>query len=109
ESEPSSGSADRAVYIPQGRTLGGSSAINGMIYNRGHATDFDTWAQAGNGGVDSQYRGREGPLPVTDTDWRKPFVEAFIDGVAGLGIPRNPDYNGASQAGVGYMQRVIEN
>ena len=126
--EPSPGSADRAVYVPQGRTLGGSSAINGMIYNRGHATDFDAWAQAGNrgwsyadilpyfkrserriGGVDSQYRGRDGLLPVTDTDWRKPFVEAFIDGVAALGIPRNPDYNGAAQAGVGYMQRLIEN
>ena len=50
KSEPSPGSADRAVFIPQGRTLGGSSAINGMIYNRGHATDFDAWAQAGNRG-----------------------------------------------------------
>lgn len=126
--EPSPGSASRAVYAPQGRTLGGSSAINGMIYNRGQATDFDAWAQAGNhgwsyadvlpyfkrserriGGAGSEYRGRDGLLPVSDTDWRKPFVEAFIDGVAALGVPRNPDYNGASQAGVGYMQRLIEN
>jgi choline dehydrogenase len=125
--EPSAGSADRRVYAPQGRTLGGSSSINGMIYNRGQAVDFDSWAQAGNtgwsyddvlpyfkrserriGGDDTNFHGREGSLPVTDTDWRPPFIEAFIAGVAGLGIPRNPDYNGADQAGVGYMQRLID-
>jgi choline dehydrogenase len=124
--EPSPGSAGRRVYVPQGRTLGGSSAINGMIYNRGQPIDFDSWAQAGNhgwsysdllpyfkrterriGGQDNEFRGRNGCLPVTDTDWRPPFVEAFIAGVAALGVPRNPDYNGASQEGVGYMQRLI--
>lgn len=124
--EPSAGSAGRRVYVPQGRTLGGSSAINGMIYNRGQPIDFDSWAQSGNRGWgfadllpyfkrterrvggDDALRGREGNLPVTDNDWRPPFVEAFIDGVTGLGIPRNPDYNGESQQGVGYMQRLIE-
>jgi choline dehydrogenase len=126
QTEPSVGTADRSVYAPQGRTLGGSSAINGMIYNRGQPFDFDSWAQAGNlgwgfsdllpyfkrserriGGEDNEFRGRSGNLPVTDHDWHMPFVDAFIAGVMGLGIPRNPDYNGASQAGVGYQQRFI--
>jgi choline dehydrogenase len=126
QTEPSVGTADRSVYAPQGRTLGGSSAINGMIYNRGQPIDFDSWAQAGNpgwgfsdllpyfkrserriGGQDNEFRGRSGNLPVTDHDWHMPFVDAFIAGVAGLGIPRNPDYNGASQTGVGYQQRFI--
>ena len=126
QTEPSAGTGNRSVYAPQGRTLGGSSAINGMIYNRGQPIDFDSWAQAGNpgwgfsdllpyfkrserriGGDDNEFRGRSGNLPVTDHDWHMPFVDAFIAGVAGLGIPRNPDYNGASQAGVGYQQRFI--
>lgn len=125
--EPGPATGDRRIYAPQGRTLGGSTAINGMIYNRGQPLDFDSWAQAGNagwgfddvlpyfkktekriGGQDNPYRGRDGQLPVTDNDWRPDFIEAFIAGVAGLGIPRNPDYNGARQEGVGYMQRLID-
>ena len=131
ESEPSEGTAGRPVYVPRGKTLGGSSSINGHIYNRGQRMDYDTWAQEGNRGwgyadilpyfkrserrigpssaaSDEDFHGRDGELPVTDIDGPEPICEAFIDGAAGLGIPRNPDYNGATQAGVGYFQRVIE-
>jgi choline dehydrogenase len=115
----------RRVPIPQGRTLGGSTSINGLVYNRGQAADFDHWASLGNPGWayadvlpyfksmecrvggDDRYRGRQGELPVTDIDWIHPLCEAFIAGAVEQGIPRNPDYNGAEQAGVGYFQRTI--
>ncbi|EHK63855.1 GMC family oxidoreductase [Achromobacter arsenitoxydans] len=117
----------RRVPIPQGRTLGGSTSINGLVYNRGQAADFDHWASLGNPGWayadvlpyfksmerreggDERYRGRQGELPVTDIDWIHPLCEAFIAGAVEQGIPRNPDYNGAEQAGVGYFQRTIRN
>ncbi|CAB3692743.1 GMC family oxidoreductase [Achromobacter pestifer] len=117
----------RRVPIPQGRTLGGSTSINGLVYNRGQAADFDHWASLGNPGWsyadvlpyfksmerrvggDDRYRGRQGELPVTDIDWIHPLCEAFIAGAVEQGIPRNPDYNGAEQAGVGYFQRTISN
>ncbi|WP_088159043.1 GMC family oxidoreductase [Achromobacter xylosoxidans] len=116
----------RRVPIPQGRTLGGSTSINGLVYNRGQAADFDHWAALGNTGWsydevlpyfksmerrvggDDRYRGRQGELPVTDIDWIHPLCEAFIAGAVEQGIPRNPDYNGADQAGVGYFQRTID-
>lgn len=118
----------RRVYAPRGKTLGGSSSINGHIYNRGQRQDFDTWAQMGNrgwsypdvlpyfkrlerriGDGDATYRGREGRLTVTDIDWRDPLCEAFIAGAVSLGIPRNSDYNGTTQEGVAYAQRTIHN
>ena len=124
--EPSPGSGGRRIKTTQGRTLGGSSSINGMVYNRGQAADFDSWAQRGNRGWgyadvlpyfrrtearigpgDPRFHGRDGRLPVTDIDWFHPISEAFIAGAETLGIPRNPDYNGATQAGVGYFQRAI--
>ncbi len=131
KTEPSAGSAGRPIPTTQGRTLGGSSSINGMIYNRGQRADFDTWAQRGNRGWgyvdvlpyfrrtelrigpasasedDARFHGRDGRLPVTDMDWFHPVCEAFIEGAVQLGIPRNPDYNGARQEGVGYFQRAI--
>ena len=126
ESEPSAGTNGRRVHAPRGKTLGGSSSINGHIYNRGQRMDFDGWAQMGNrgwgyadilpyfrrterriGDGDDTFRGRDGGLVVTDVDWRDPLCEAFIDGAIGIGIPRNPDYNGATQEGVGYFQRAI--
>jgi choline dehydrogenase len=128
DTEPSEGTANRAIPMPQGKTLGGSTAINGMNYNRGCPEDFDGWARRGNrgwgyadvlpyfkrterrvGACDVRYRGTEGPLAITDNDWFHPLCDAFIDGAHALGVPPNPDYNAASQAGVGYYQRYIEN
>jgi choline dehydrogenase len=60
-------------------------------------------------GGEDLFRGREGNLPITDLDWRDPLCEAFIEGAVQMGIPRNQDYNGALQAGVSYVQRIIEN
>ena len=124
--EPGPWTAGRRIYSPRGKTLGGSSSINGHIYNRGQRQDFDTWAQIGNRGWgyadvlpyfkrlerrigegEATYRGRDGALTVTDIDWHDPLCEAFIAGAVSLGIPRNPDYNGATQEGVSYAQRTI--
>ena len=126
--EPTEGTAGRRIFSPRGKTLGGSSSINGHIYNRGQRNDFNTWAQLGNrgwgyadvlpyfkrlehriGDGDATYRGRDGALTVTDINWRDPLCEAFIASAVSLGIPRNPDYNGAIQEGVSYAQRTIHN
>jgi choline dehydrogenase len=126
--EPGEGSGGRSIIQTRGKVLGGSSSINGNVYTRGHCDDFNHWAQRGNSGWgyddilpyfkraerrigegDDHYRGREGPLAVTDTDWKHPLCEAFIEGAVSLGIPRNKDYNGASQEGVTYTQRTINN
>lgn len=131
-SEPSEWTGGRRIAAPRGKTLGGSSSINGHIYNRGQRLDFDGWAQRGNRGWgyadvlpyfrrselriadvpaadDDTFRGRDGSLPITDLDWRDPLCEAFVEGAVQMGIPRNRDYNGASQAGVSYVQRVVRN
>ena len=127
-SEASEWTGGRRIAAPRGKTLGGSSSINGHIYNRGQRMDFDGWAQRGNHGwgyadllpyfrrterrvgeADETFRGREGNLPVTDLDWRDPICDAFIEGAVQMGIPRNRDYNGTMQAGVSYVQRVIQN
>lgn len=126
ETEPTPGSGGRRIATTQGRTVGGSSSINGLVYNRGQAADYDAWAQMGNRGWsyddilpffrrtekrigegDDLLRGRDGRLPVTDLDWQHPLCEAFVRGAQSVGIPYNADYNGATQAGVGYYQRVI--
>lgn len=125
--EPTEQTNGRRIPVPQGRTLGGSTSINGLVYNRGQAQDFDDWAAAGNpgwsfnevlpyfkkterriGAGDDQLRGRDGLLPVTDIDWIHPICEAFIEGAHQFGMPRNPDYNGLTQQGVGYFQRTID-
>lgn len=124
--EPSEWTGGRRIYAPRGKTLGGSSSINGHVYNRGQRGDFDTWAQFGNrgwgyadvlpyfkrietrmGGGDDRFAGREGPLKVSYSPWTHPLCEAFMDGCATLGIPRNKDYNGEVQEGVSYTHRAI--
>jgi choline dehydrogenase len=126
--EPSAGTSGRTINLPQGKTLGGSSSVNGMVFVRGQRNDYDSWAQRGNRGWsygdvlpffrmiesrlaphDPDFRGSDGPIPVSDPDWRHPLCEAFIDGAVSLGIPRNSDYNGAVQEGAGYHHRTIRN
>ena len=125
KTEPTALTGGRAIATTQGRTVGGSSSVNGLIYNRGQPADLDSWAQRGNRGwgyddvlpyyrkserrigFGESRRGREGALPITDMDWIHPLSEAFIAGCVGMGIPRNPDYNSGDQAGVGYYQRMI--
>ena len=126
--EPGAWTGGRRILAPRGKTLGGSSSINGHIYNRGQSMDFDTWAQLGNrgwgyadvlpyfrrmerriGNGDPVFRGRDGALAVTDIEWRHPLCDAFIAGAVEAGIPRNPDYNGKVQEGIAYAQRTILN
>jgi choline dehydrogenase-like flavoprotein len=126
KTEPSKAVAGRSIDMPQGRLVGGSSSLNGLVYSRGQADDFNDWAASGNdgwsyaevlpyfkrserriGAGDDRWRGREGALPVTDPAWPHVLCEAFIKGASELGIPRNADYNGARQEGVGYFQRNI--
>jgi choline dehydrogenase len=123
--EPSDWTGGRRILAPRGKTLGGSSSINGHVYNRGQPLDFNTWAQRGNRGWgfadvlpyfrraerriggDDRFRGRSGSLTVTDLGWRHPLCDAFIEGAVQMGIPRNPDYNGSTQEGVSYVQRTV--
>lgn len=125
-SEPTERTNGRRIPLPQGKTLGGSTSINGLVYNRGQREDFDGWAALGNpgwsydevlpyfmrseafvDGGDPALRGHHGALKVTLPHWPHPVCEAFVQGAEELGMPRNPDYNGASQQGVGYFQRTI--
>lgn len=125
QSEPNELTKGRRIPLPQGRVLGGSTSINGLIYNRGQRSDYDHWAALGNRGWsyaeilpyfkkterwvggDDRFRGRSGELPVSDIEWKHPIMDAFIAGAVGMGIPRNPDYNGEAQEGVGFFQRTI--
>ena len=128
QTEPSHWTADRMIEVPRGKTLGGSSSINGHIYNRGQRMDYDTWSQRGNQGWgysdvlpyfkrceqrigegDNTFRGRNGNLQVTDLMYSHPLCEAFMAGAEELGIPRNPDYNGKKQEGISYVQRTTHN
>ena len=126
ESEGSAGTAGRRIHAPRGKTMGGSSSINGNIYSRGQRMDFDGWAQRGNRGWgyadvlpyfkrserrigegDETFRGRNGNLIITDIDYRHPLADDFIIGAVNYGIPLNDDYNGAVQEGISYTQRTI--
>jgi choline dehydrogenase len=120
--EPEPTMNGRKVYWPRGRTLGGSSAINGLICIRGQREDYDAWAAAGNPGWSyadvlpwfrrlehnvrgaSEWHGADGPLWASDIEERHPLIEAMIAGAGELGIPRNDDFNGATQEGAGYYQ-----
>ncbi len=127
KTEPSEGTGGRSIIQSRGKTLGGSGSINGHIYTRGHRSDFDAWAANGCSGWsyaevlpyfkrnerrigegDDRYRGRNGPFTITDIEEPDALCEAFMEGAQSLGIPRNPDYNGASQDGIGYVQRSID-
>ncbi len=124
-SEPETNTNGRRLPVPRGKVLGGSSSINGMAFVRGQAQDFDTWAQMGNTGWsyadvlpffkrmerydegDDEYRGRTGPLRVTNPPPRLPIFAALIEAAGQVGIPHNPDYNGSRQDGIAMSQATI--
>ena len=125
-SEPEANTNGRRIPVPRGKLLGGSSSINGMVFVRGQAQDFDTWAQMGNrgwsyaevlpffrrmesyaGGGDDALRGRDGPLRVTNPEPSDPLFATIIAAAAQVGIRHNPDYNGASQEGIAMSQATI--
>lgn len=113
---------DRIVNWPRGRVIGGTSAINGLLYVRGQAQDFDTWRQLGNAGWsyrdvlpyfrraedqergDDEFHGSGGPLGVSDVRMDNPLCEAYIKASVAAGVPHTTDFNGASQEGAGYYQ-----
>jgi len=122
KTEPDPGMNGREIYWPRGRTLGGSSAINGLIYIRGQREDYDGWAAQGNRGWGyddvlpyfrklehnargaNEWHGADGPLWASDIGARHELIEALIEAGGEIGIPRNDDFNGATQEGVGYYQ-----
>ncbi len=124
ESEPEPHMDGRRMYCPRGRVLGGSSSINGMAYVRGHARDYDRWAQAGLMGWDyahllpyfkraesreaggDLYRGSSGPLQVAPGACRNPLHQAFIEAGQQAGYPSTADMNGFQQEGFGAMDRT---
>ena len=125
-SEPEPGMDARRMYCPRGRVLGGSSSVNGMAYVRGHARDYDRWAQgAGMRGWSyadclpyfkkaesldlggDAYRGAEGPLSVTAGKMANPLYEAWVEAGRQAGYPVTTDPNGAQQEGVGRMDMTV--
>ena len=122
ETVPQPGLAGRRGYQPRGRGFGGSSAINAMIYTRGHPLDYDEWAQLGcegwawsdvlpyflraedNARGASAWHGAGGPLGVSDLCERNPVAERFVQAAREAGFPLNDDFNGADQEGVGFYQ-----
>lgn len=119
---------NRRMHCPRGKVLGGSSSINGMVYVRGHARDFDEWQQAGAKDWDyahclpyfkkaetwafgsDDYRGVEGPLAVNNgNEMKNPLYQAFVDAGVDAGYLATSDYNGAQQEGFGPMHMTIKN
>jgi choline dehydrogenase-like flavoprotein len=124
ETVPQPGSMAAAGYQPRGRALGGSSAINAMLYVRGHPSDYDDWAKAGCDGwswsdvlpvfrrSEAQCPGKRrmiawrhaGPLQVAEQRKPRPISHAFVDAAAEVQIRRNDDFNGPEQEGAGLFQ-----
>jgi choline dehydrogenase-like flavoprotein len=122
QSEPDTSRADRVDFWPAGKIIGGGSAINGMMYVRGHKSDYDHWSALGNSGWsydevlphfkslensevgDAAVRGKSGPQSVSRVRINSPLNQAFIEAAQEVGIPYNPDLNGESQEGVGPCQ-----
>ncbi len=119
---PDPGLNGRSIDWPRGKTLGGSSSINGLIYMRDQSGDYDHWRQLGNVGwsfedvlpyfkrAENQERGADdyhgsgGPLSVSDIRFKSEICDAFIAAAEEIGIPRNDDFNGPVQEGAGYFQ-----
>lgn len=124
-SEPEESTGNRAIPIPRGKLLGGSSAINGLVYVRGNKLDYDTWAQMGNTGWSyddvlpffkkmenyqgelTEVRGGDGPLKVSEVTDRNPIYDGLFKSAEANDIPVNKDYNGDDQEGMSYTQTTI--
>jgi len=125
--EPQPECHNREVIAPRGKVLGGSSSINGLIYIRGQAEDFNHWRQLGNAGWSfdevlpyfrkaednergaDEFHGAGGPLAVSDLRDRHPLAQAYVEAALQCGYPRNDDFNGAVQEGAGYYQTTMRN
>ena len=130
QSEPEPHLGGRRLATPRGKVVGGSSSINGMVYVRGNAKDYDTWEAMGaqgwsyadvlpyfqrmehwhgaeDAGGDAGFRGRKGPLHITRGPRNNPLFDAFIKAGQQAGYPVTPDYNGAQQEGFGAMEATI--
>lgn len=128
-SEPEPGLGGRRLVTPRGKVVGGSSSINGMVYVRGHARDFDHWAESGatgwsyadvlpyykrmehwhdgGHGGDPDWRGRSGPMHVTRGPRENPLFHAFVKAGEEAGFELTPDYNGEKQEGFGPMEQTV--
>ena len=124
-SEPEESTGNREIPVPRGKLLGGSSAINGLVYVRGNKLDYDTWAQMGNTGWSyddvlpffkklenyqgelSAIRGGDGPLKVSEVTDRNPIYDGLFKAAEENKIPVNKDYNGDDQEGISYTQTTI--
>jgi choline dehydrogenase len=122
QTEPQENMGGRRLYQPRGKTLGGSSSINAMLYIRGHRADYDAWAAAGNPGwsyeevlpyfkkseqqsdIHNEYHGENGPLHVGHSRYYHPLSNRFIEAGVEMGYPRRDDFNGAEQEGFGLLQ-----
>lgn len=128
ETQPEPFLNNRKMHCPRGKVLGGSSSINGMVYVRGHARDFDEWQQSGATNWDyahclpyfkkaetwafggNQYRGNQGPLGVNNgNQMQNPLYQAFIDAGVDAGYLSTDDYNGTQQEGFGSMHMTVKN
>ncbi len=127
QTEPEPHLGGRVLATPRGKVIGGSSSINGMVYVRGHARDFDHWAEQGAAGWshadvlpyfrrmedwhgttgDPEWRGQGGPLHVTRGPRDNPLTRAFVAAGAEAGYPLTADYNGRQQEGFGAMEATI--
>jgi choline dehydrogenase len=127
ETVPQAQLNNRSMWYPQGRTIGGSTSINAMIYIRGHKQDYEKWAAMGNDGwgyeqvlpffrraehnerLNDKYHGSEGPMNVTEQIQHNELSKAFVRAAQELGLAFNPDFNGAVQDGVGYYDVTQRN
>jgi choline dehydrogenase len=127
ETAPQAAMNGRRMYWPRGRLIGGSSSVNAMVYMRGQPADYDHWRQVGNAGwsyadvlpwfkkaernerLHDEFHGSDGPLNVAERPYTNPLSHAFVEAGQQAGLPFNPDFNGATQLGVGLFQVTQKN